>query len=137
MRQLLQPGLNALALEAEPGGVLGGLARRQIDRCFVERVGSAAFLAAHEIDGPPMHEREDPRARLRAFGAEAGGRTPDAEEGLLDGVLREPVVAQHPEREPVGDPADTVVQLGQRGLVTAGDECDEGLVGKVGEVPAH
>ena len=84
-----------------------------------------------------MHEREDPRARLRALGPEAGGRAPDAEEGLLDGVLREPVVAQHPEREPVGDPADTVVELGQRRLVAAGDECDEGLVGKVGEVPAH
>ena len=64
-------------------------------------------------------------------------RPPDAEERLLDGVLGEPVVAEDPEGEAVGDPADAVVQLGQRALVAAGDECDESLVREMSEVPAH
>ena len=60
-----------------------------------------------------------------------------AEKCLLHGVLGEAVVAQDPEREAVGDTTDAVVQLGQRALVTAGDECDERLVREVSEVLAH
>ena len=59
-----------------------------------------------------------------------------AEERLLHRVLGERLVAQHPVREPVGDAADPVVELGQRRLVRAGDERDERFVGEVGEVAA-
>ena len=59
------------------------------------------------------------------------------EERVLHGVLGEPVVAQHAEREAVGDAPDAVVQLSQRRFVATGDERDEGLVRQVCEVPAH
>ena len=62
---------------------------------------------------------------------------PDLEERLLYGVLRVPLVAQHPERQAVRDPADPVVELGQRVLVTACDEGDQGFVGEMSVVPAH
>ena len=84
-----------------------------------------------------MHERQDPGARLGALGPERRRPSPDPEERLLHGVLGEPVVAEHPERETVGDPADAVVQLGQRAFVAAGDERDESLVREVSEVLAH
>ena len=84
-----------------------------------------------------MDEREDPRARLRPLGPEAGCRAPDAEEGLLHCILGEPVVPEHPEREAVRHPADAVVELGQRSLVVARDERHEGLVREMSELPAH
>ena len=84
-----------------------------------------------------MDEREDPRARLRALGAERRGGPPDLEERLLHRVLGVALVAQHAQREPVGDPADAVVQLGERVLVAARDERDQSLVGEVGVVLAH
>ena len=56
---------------------------------------------------------------LRALGEEAVGVAPDAEERLLHGVLRERLVAQDPQGEPVGDAAEAVVELGQRVVVGA------------------
>ena len=84
-----------------------------------------------------MHERQDPGARLRPLGPEAGRRAPDADERLLDRVLGEAVVAQDAEGEPVGDPADAVVELCQRRLVAARDERDESLVREMSEVLPH
>ena len=112
-------------------------ARRGVACLVVERVGAAPLLAPDEIDRAPVDERQDPGARLGALGPEAGRGAPDAEERLLHGILGEPVVAQDAEREPVGDAADAVVQLGQRALVAAGDERDESLVREVSEVLAH
>ena len=136
MRQLAEAVLDALALESEPGRVLGGLGRGDIVG-LVERLRPASLLAAHEVDGAPMDERQDPRGRLRPLGPEAGCRAPHAEEGFLHGVLGEPVVPEHPEREAVRHPADAVVELGQRSLVVARDERHEGLVREMSEVPAH
>ena len=59
-----------------------------------------------------------------------------AEEGLLHGVLCQRLVAEDAEREPVGDAADPVVQLGQGRLVAARDERHQGFVGQVSQVPA-
>ena len=84
-----------------------------------------------------MDERQDPGARLRPLGPEAGRRAPDAEEGLLHRILGEPVVAQHAECEAVCHPPDAVVELGQRSLVVACDERHEGLVREMSKVPAH
>ena len=84
-----------------------------------------------------MHECEDPRARLRAFGAERRGRPPDAEEAFLHGVLREPLVAQDAEREAVGDAAHPVVELRECGLVSPRDERDQGFVREVGVLLCH
>ena len=63
--------------------------------------------------------------------------SPDGEEGVLDGVLGERRVAQDAAREPVGDAAEAVVELRERGLVGAGSERDERLVGQVREVNGH
>ena len=84
-----------------------------------------------------MDERQDPRARLRALRAERGGAPPDREEPFLHGVLGEPLVAQHAQREAVGDAADPVVQLSERVLVTSGDQRDERLVGEMSVLLAH
>ena len=84
-----------------------------------------------------MHEREDPRARLRALGPERGGRAPHAHERLLHRVLREPVVADDAKGEAVGHAAAAVVQLRERRLVAACDEGDERLVRQMCEMPAH
>ena len=128
----------ALALEAQPGGLLGRL------RCLGhrsglvgERLGASSLLPPYEVDRPAMHEREHPGARLRALGAEGGGSTPDGEEPVLHGVLGEAVVAQHAQREPVRDAPDPIVELGEGILVPPGDERDQGLVREVGVLPAN
>ena len=46
-------------------------------------------------------------------------------------------VAEHAHAEAVRDAAVAVVELAERGLVRARDERDDGLVGKVREVPCH
>ena len=77
----------------------------------VERVGAPALLAADDVDGAPVDERQDPRARLRALGAERAGRAPDGQERLLHCVLGERRVAHDAQREPVRDAAVAVVEL--------------------------
>src|SRR5439155_5270391 len=98
-----------------------------------ERLRAAALLASDGVDRAAVHEREDPRARLRALLDEPIGRAPDGEEGLLHRVLRERVVAEDPPREPVGHAAEAVVQLGERGVLGASDEREQGLVAHVPE----
>jgi hypothetical protein len=84
-----------------------------------------------------VDEREDPRAGLAALGPVDGSRAPDGEEGLLHGVLGECSVAQDAEGEPVGDAAETVVQLAERAVLAPGGERDQRLVGEVREVARH
>jgi hypothetical protein len=102
-----------------------------------ERLRAAAFLSTDEVDGAAMDECEDPRARLRPFGPEGGGAPPDREKPLLDCVLREPLVPQHTNSEPVRDAADAIVELPQRTFVATGDERNQGLVGEVSVALAH
>jgi hypothetical protein len=52
-----------------------------------------AVLAAHEVDGPPVHEGQHPRARLRSLGQEAVRSPPEGEKTLLHGVLGQRLVA--------------------------------------------
>ena len=137
VRQLPESTLNPLALESEPGRILCRGPCRPFETCRVERLGAPALLAAHEIDGTPVHEGQDPGTRLRPLGPKGGRRTPDAHERLLDGVLSQAVVTQDAEGEPVGDPADALVELCQRRLVAARDERDEGLVREMSEVLPH
>ena len=85
-----------------------------VARLVVQGLGAATLLTSNEVDGAPVNEREDPRARLGTIGAKSGGRAPDPEERLLNGVLRQPVVPEHAECEAVGDAADAVVELGER-----------------------
>ena len=95
------------------------------------------LLAADEVDGAAVHEREEPRARLRALGLVRAGGAPDLEERLLDGVLGECCVLEDLVREPVGDLAEAVVELAECVLVGAGDGFDELLVRALRSGPAH
>ncbi len=103
---------------------------------MLERLAAATFLAANEVDGASVDERQDPRARLRALGKEAVGGAPDAEERVLDCVLRQRVVAQDSQREAVRHATEPVVELGKRLLVGARDERDQSLVRDLREVAA-
>ena len=103
----------------------------------VERVAAAALLPAHDVDGAPVHEREDPRARLRALDEEPVGGAPDGEERLLDGVLGERLVAEDAQREAVGLAGVAVVDLGERAIVGPGDKLEQSLVRQVGASGLH
>src|SRR5205085_12464954 len=76
--------LDSLPLEAEPDRLVGRGARAGR---LLERLGPPAFLAPDEVDRAPVHERQQPRARLRALRDEARRAAPRGEEALLDGVL--------------------------------------------------
>jgi hypothetical protein len=97
----------------------------------LERLGAAAFLASDDVDRSPVDEGHDPRARLGPLRAERRRRAPHREEALLHRVLRQPLVAEDAQRDPVRDAPDTVVQLGERGVVAARHERDQRLVGQV------
>ena len=75
---------------------------------------------------------------LRPLGDEAAGRAPHGRE-MPPGPRprRAPGRAPRAEREAVGDASEAVVELGQRGLVRAGDERDERLVREMREIPRH
>ena len=60
---------------------------------LAQRLGAAPLLPADEVDGAPVDEGEDPRARLRALRAEGRGAAPDGEKAFLHRVLGEPIVA--------------------------------------------
>ena len=118
-RQLRSASCTSAAAEAERGLVLGG------------RRGGAA-PAARSSGSPRRVSSRRTRSTARRWTSvrihvlalarsaeEAVGVPPDAEERLLDGVLGERLVAQDPQREAVGDPAEAVVELGQRVLVGA------------------
>src|SRR5262249_40979825 len=108
--QLLERVLNDAAMEADRGPLVARLPGRELLR--LQRLRAAALLAAHEVDRAPVDERQDPGARAGALREEPGRRAPDGQEGVLDGVLGERVVAEDAQREPVGDAAETVVELG-------------------------
>src|SRR5262249_37305781 len=84
---------------------------------------------------PAVNEGEQPGARLRALGDEAVGCAPRAEEGLLHGVLRQGVVAENAEGEPVGESAEAAGELGERLIVGAGDQREQRLVRQMRELP--
>ncbi len=131
-------GLHAVTLEAQPCRLLGAAGdRRAFAIRVLERLGAAALLASHEIDGAAMHESQDPGARLCPVGRVGRGCAPEREEALLHGVFRQPVVAQDAVREAVRDAAYTVVELGQRRLVATRDERDERLIREVSLVLTH
>ena len=54
---------------------------------------------------------------------------PHGEEAFLHRVLGEPLVAEDPMGDAVCDPADAVVELAERAVVSARDERDQRLVG--------
>ena len=64
-----------------------------------------------------------------ALGHEPIGAPPRGEEAFLHGVLRELLVAEHAQRQAVGDAAEPVVELRQRLVVRSRDKRDDCLVG--------
>src|SRR5689334_15996990 len=132
-RQLRERLLDEPALEAERRLVLGRARVGRLRRAL-ERLAAADVLAADEVDGAAVDEGQDPGARLGALGEEAVGVPPHAEEGLLHGILGEGRVAQDPQREPVRDATEAVVECGQGVLVGRGHEREQRLVGEAREV---
>jgi len=76
-----------------------------------------------------MDDGEDPGAGLSSLRPKGGGTAPDGEEAFLHRILGKPIVTHHAHSQPVGDPADAVVQLTERVLVAACDLLDQGIVG--------
>ena len=62
---------------------------------------------------------------------------PDGEKRLLHGVLGERTVAQHAQREPVGDASVAVVERRERRLLAARGEGDQRFVGEMDDVGRH
>jgi hypothetical protein len=98
----------------------------------VERFRPASLLAADGVDGPPVRERQNPRARLGSLRPKSSCRAPDVEKRFLDGVLRESAVPQDSQGERKCDASEPVVDLAERRFVGARDKGDDGFVGKVG-----
>src|SRR5581483_7660772 len=80
LRQLSERLLDDLPLRAEPGFLVGCLARGLCD--VLERLPPPALLPPDQVDGAAVDQREDPRARLALLGEERPGRAPDGEKGL-------------------------------------------------------
>ena len=94
-------------------------------------LAAPALLPAHEVDGPPVHDGEDPGRRLRPLSLVGIGRAPDGEKGFLDRVLGERAVAQDPEGESEGEAAEAVVQHAEGVVVAAADGLEHLLVGRL------
>src|SRR5256884_4940237 len=94
----------------------------------VARRGRAAPLGlaachprASAVEGDVANDTEKPGTHRAARRLVAPRATPDAQERLLDGVLRELAVRRDPQRDPVGERREPVVQRGQRHLVATRD----------------
>ena len=84
-----------------------------------------------------MDESQYPGAGFRAIGPEACRCTPDREEGVLHGVLGETGIAHDAQREAVGSAAEAIVERAERGLVAAGDQGKDRLVGQECQVQSR
>jgi hypothetical protein len=133
---LLQRRLHSLAFEAEPRIIFRGIRCPRLD-ALAERLRTPPVLAAHEIDSPTVHERQQPGARLAALWHEAVGVPPSREETFLHCILCELLVPKDPESKSVRHSAEPVVELGERRLVRARKERDDRLVGKVRKASSH
>jgi hypothetical protein len=92
VRELSKSGLNALSLQAHPRLFVDGPAGQRI--VVGELLHASALLTPDEVDRPAVHEREDPRARLRTLGDVAVSGAPDREKCLLHRILGERGVTQ-------------------------------------------
>jgi hypothetical protein len=138
VRQLFESALHALSLEVKPRRIFRRRRRRPLAALGVlERIGAATLFTPNEIDCAPMHKCQDPGRRLRTLRREGSRCAPDGQECLLHRILCEPVVAQDAKGEPESCAPDAVVELGQRDLVAACNESDQGFLGKMSELGAH
>ncbi len=116
-RQPRECVLHLPAAAAKLGGVLRAGVRR-FGRARVPVEQSVTVLAADEVDGASMHEREDPasgRAALRVVHADSA---PEVEKRVLDGVLGEIRVPDHAQGEPERGTAVAVREPRERFVVT-------------------
>ena len=77
------------------------------------------------VDHHVAHQAQEPGARRAARDVVTLCATPDTEERLLHGVLRQIRIARDSQREAVGKRRDTVVELPKRALVAAGHAAQE------------
>ena len=119
-----------LARDERCGDVLAARAIRDV--VDVGAALRARLLAAHEVDGAPVHERQQVARGPRPRGVEARGAAPEVEERLLHDVLGLRRVAHDAQRERVGRPPEEVVELRERALVAVRAARDEQDVGRLG-----
>ena len=119
-RQLIERDVDAAALEPLAATVRGTSSAADGLGQLRGRVRGPGLLAADEVDGLVVHERQEPRRGLRAGDVEPRGTAPDGEEPLLDGVLRQRRVADDPQGQSVGRSAVPVVQRRERAVVARG-----------------
>jgi hypothetical protein len=127
--------LHARALEPEPCLVLGQVGARLRGR--LEWLRAARLLAADDVDGTPVNDREDPGACLGPLRNEARGRPPDGEKGILDRVFGQCGIANYAQGETVGDVSEAIVELRKRAVIRPRDERDERLIGEMSVVSRH
>ena len=114
-----------LGHEALPGGVLdvGGLGRRRQRQVVLgpDLTAPVGLLAADRVDGLVVDHRQQPGGDAATAAVEGAGIAPDAEEDVLQHVLGQDVVTEHPAGEREGRPAEPLVQVVDRSPVTGGD----------------
>jgi hypothetical protein len=84
-----------------------------------------------------VDQREDPRARAAAGRRVSVALAPHGDERLLHGILRERTIAHHAQRKAIGDGAEAVVELAERGVVAGGRAGEDILIGGVGGNAFH
>ena len=96
--------------------------------------GGERRLGAYQVDRPAVDRRHEVRPERAAARVELLGVVPEAEEHLLDDLLGERVVVEHPHREAERGVAVAAEHLGQRLLSEAGDGDHQGRVARVSQV---
>ena len=129
VRQRRQRRANVASRLSKFHVVVDALGDDGLRRHRLELVGKRveAGLPAHGVDGPSVHEREDPGRRLPARGVETRRLPPHHEERFLHDVFRKGGVAHDAQRETVGDLPEAVVERTQR-LLVALCACGEQIV---------
>ena len=97
----------------------------------------ARRLGPYDVDGAAVDRRHHVGAQRPAPRIEPLRVVPEAEEHLLDDLLGQRAIVQHPHREPEGGVAVAAVGLGERLLAEPGDGHDQRGVARVPQVGVH
>src|SRR5215216_7911638 len=105
---------SAIAISSTSGRRLG-------PSSVLDRAATARRLAADVIDGPAVGECAEPRAKRSPVGIERVGPLPESDEHILGDVLGGAGVAGDPQREPVDERCELVIDLVESAFL-AGDQ---------------
>jgi hypothetical protein len=86
------------------------------------------LLDADRIDRATVDEGEEPGTRVSPSRIEAGRRSPDVEECLLNGILRESAVPENSNRHPVSQARVLAIELVEGANVALSDTAQQVLI---------